>query len=150
MVDAPYGVLTDWSKLEQLRGRSEVLGGLDGLAEVTIGAGDAIFGSTFQPVEGKLVLFTDGGLDHGGTGSAAGQYAAVVARLEGRKLVVLAKQGGVCQGPREWMSSHRSELIAVVLGVAMLGVWAGWEGTVEVWLDNEAVVRGCQHAAGGG
>ena len=93
--------------------------------------------------ERKLVMFTDVGLDHGGTGSAAGQFAAVIAQLGGRKLTMLAKQG-VCQGPREWMPSHRSGLMAVVLGVAMLRVWAEWEGPVEVWLDNEAVVRGCQ------
>ena len=148
MVDAPYGVLTDWSKLEQLRGKSEVLGDLECVAEVTIGAADTIFGSSLMSSGGKLVMFTDGGLDHGGTGSAAGQYAAVIAWLDGMNLAVLAKQGGVCQGPREWMSSHRSELMAVVLGVAMLRVWAGWEGSVEVWLDNEAVVRGCQQLVG--
>ena len=49
----------------------------------------------------KLVMSTDGGLDHGGTGTAAGQYAAVIAQLEGRKLTVLAKQGEECQGPMD-------------------------------------------------
>ena len=64
-------------------------------------------------------MFTDGRLDHGGKGSAAGQYATVIAeRVQGSarlddfgkrdrtKLEVLAKQGGVGQGPTEWMSSH--------------------------------------------
>ena len=107
-----------------------------------------------------LVVFTDGGLDHGGTMSAAGQYAAVIVervlgsagmslgRSDRSKLEVLARQGGVCQGPREWMSSHRSELMAVILGVSMLYVWAEWKGAAEVWLDNESVVKGCQQLVG--
>ena len=60
-----YGVLTDWGKLEQLRGGSVVEGDLEGIVEVTIGVADTIFASSLQPLEGKLVMFTDGGLDHG-------------------------------------------------------------------------------------
>ena len=141
MVDAPYGVLTDWSKLEQLRGRSVVEGVPEGVAGVTVGVADTMLSDSLQPLGGddiaqsntpgrldvevgspfiqqrdegnntdelmeamsltgrvgsvrKLVMFTDGGLDHGGTEIATGQYAAVIAPLEGRKLTVLAKQGG--------------------------------------------------------
>ena len=121
MVDAPYGVLTDWSKLEQLRGKSVVEDVPEGAAGVTVGVADTMLSDSLQPLGGddmaqgsisirsdadvespviqqrdegnntdelieamsltgrvgsakKLVMFTDGGLDHGGTGTAAGQY----------------------------------------------------------------------------
>ena len=94
--------------------------------------------------QGILRLFTDGGLDEGGTAAAQGQYGAVAAWLEGDGLRQIAHTGGVCCGPREWMSSHRSELMGVIAGLAMCCVWGNWCGELQVWLDNEAVQRGCQ------
>ena len=131
MVTGACGILTDWGKLQNVKevsardvdiaqsntvDRSGVAVGFpviqqedksNSADELT----EALSLTSWGRSERKLVVFTDGGLDHGGTMSAAGQYAAVIAerllgctrvrlgKKERSKLKVLAKQGGVCQGP---------------------------------------------------
>ena len=134
--------LTGWRKLESISGVPA--GDADTTQSNTDARSGAVYKGQLRPsannstdelteapsltswgkLERRLVVFTDGRLDHGGKGSAAGQYATVIAeRVQGSarlddfgkrdttKLKVLAKQGGVGQGPtewmsREWMSSH--------------------------------------------
>ena len=96
----------------------------------------------------ELKLFTDGGLDKPGTAVAQGQYGATAAFLHEGELEVVAQTGGVCDGPKTWMSAHRSELTAVIAGLAMCYVWGGWQGSIQVWLDNKAVVQGCDKMVG--
>ena len=96
----------------------------------------------------ELKLFTDGGLDKPGTAVAQGQYGATAAFLHEGELEVVAQTGGVCDGPKTWMSAHRSELTAVIAGLAMCCVWGGWQGSIQVWLDNKAVVQGCDKMVG--
>ena len=60
----------------------------------------------------------------------------------GESIEIVAEAGGVCTGPAFWLTSHRAELTGVIAAIALLFVWAEYDGNLELWLDNESVVNG--------